>query len=298
MKVDRNHSKGIVFLGVITTMLSFSFLSSARAQQEEAKSDSTIELITPRVEFVSIQRNDETIVLRVTANSKVNKTFIPLYGLQFQFSNTTLKEAKVVGEAITDMDGTASITVSNKNLTLDEEGKMKFIAQFSGNKNIEATEEEVHFKKARIEIFPIKEDSVLSIQVQLADMSKVEIVPISETDIGVFVKRTFFPLKVGEGASDEEGNLTIEFPSDLPGDAVGNLIIIARVDGNEDFGNLEATVKVPWGIPVSNETPIFKGELWSHSPPLWMLLTFFILMTTVWGHYILILYKLVKLRNQ
>ncbi len=271
------------------------FQVSAVAQDD--KDSTALELIKPRFTFVSIQKSDQTIDLRITAKSKVRNSFNPLDGLTVKFFNTTEEEPKLVGEGITDMDGVTTITIPDKNQLLDAEGKMKFTAQFEGNEKVSAGEEEVYVKKARIEIIPVKEDSTLSLQVVLKDESQAEEAPIVETDIGVFVKRTFNPLKVGEGASDENGELVIDFPSDLPGDNKGDLTVIARVEDNEDYGNVEAILVVPWGIPLADKATGIQRELWSPHPPVWMLLTFFILMTAVWGHYIVIIYKLFKLRK-
>lgn len=278
----------------LLTMLAISCCSVAGVAQDGTDS-AAVELINPRLTFVCIQKSDQTIELRITAKSKVKNSFSPLDGLTFRFSNTTEEEPKVVGEGVTDMDGVTSITINSKDQVLDEEGKMRFIAQFAGNEKVNAGEEEVYIKKARMEIVPTNEDSTLSIQVVLVDESQSEEARIAETDIGVFVKRTFNPLKVGEGASDENGELIVEFPADLPGDDKGNLTVIARVEDTEDYGNLEATAVVQWGITLADKATGIQRELWSPHPPLWMLITFFVLMTAVWGHYIVIVYKLIKL---
>jgi hypothetical protein len=73
---------------------------------------------------------------------------------------------------------------------------------------------------------------------------------------------------------------------------------MAKLDENEMYGNLEASVVQKWGIPVSDKIQDQPRALWSSHPPLWMLITFFILMAVVWGHYIVIVYQLIKLRKE
>jgi len=87
-------------------------------------------------------------------------------------------------------------------------------------------------------------------------------------------------------------------PNNLPGDAQGNLTLIGRLDENETYGNLEASVVQKWGVAVSNKSQELPRALWSSHPPLWMLITFIILMTAVWGHYAIIIYELFRLRKE
>ena len=121
---------------------------------------------------------------------------------------------------------------------------------------------------------------------------------IKGTVVGIFVRRSFSALKIGEGTTDENGEATVEIPNNLPGDANGNITLLAKLDENETFGNLEASVIQKWGVPVSDKLEDQPRALWSSHPPLWMLITFFILMGIVWGHYIVIVVQLFRLRKE
>jgi len=112
------------------------------------------------------------------------------------------------------------------------------------------------------------------------------------------VHRLFYPLKVAEGTTDENGEASAEIPNNLPGDPKGNLTLIGRLDENETYGNLEASVIQPWGIPVSDKLQKQPRALWSEHPPLWMLITFIVLMGAVWGHYLVIIIQLFRLRKE
>jgi hypothetical protein len=122
--------------------------------------------------------------------------------------------------------------------------------------------------------------------------------PVKETVLGIFVKRLFNPIKVGEGTTDEAGEATIEVPKNLPGDAKGNITLLVKLDENETYGNLEASVLQPWGTPVSDKMSDLPRALWSTHPPLWMLITFIILVGTVWSHYLVIIIQLFRLRKE
>ncbi len=90
----------------------------------------------------------------------------------------------------------------------------------------------------------------------------------------------------------------MEIANNLPGNAKGEITLLAKVDEDEVYGNLEVSSIEPWGIPVSDIIQKQPRALWSKNPPIWMLVTFIILMTTVWGHYIVIIYELFRLRKE
>jgi hypothetical protein len=135
----------------------------------------------------------------------------------------------------------------------------------------------------------------MSVQVRLVDGAGN---PVKDATVGIFVKRLIQPQKLGEGTTDENGEAVVEFPNGIPGDEKGNLTIIGRVDENETYGNLEASSVQPWGVAVSNKSVEQPRALWSSHPPLWMLITFIVLMAAVWGHYIVIVYELFRLRKE
>lgn len=256
------------------------------------------DLIAPSIELITVQKGDNSIDLKAALKAKVKGTFYKLPLLKITFIQVTDTAEKVLGFLITDNQGKAVFHVKPEALTADNEGKVHFKAVFAGNKAMEATEEEVTIKRARLEITPVKEDSVYTVNVKLVDIVNGTETPVKETVIGVFVARLFNPLKVGEGTTDESGEAAIEFPAHLPGDAKGNLTLLAKLDENETYGNLETAVVQQWGVPVSDKIQDQPRALWSSHPPLWMLITFIVLMVAVWGHYIVIVYELFRLRKE
>jgi hypothetical protein len=199
---------------------------------------------------------------------------------------------------ITDGFGNAVLKTKTDSLQTDAEGKLHFKAVFAGNKQLEATDGEVIIKRARLDITPVKDDSTLSVKIKLSNLSGGSEIPVPETAVGVFVNRSFKPLKVGEGTTDENGEATVEIPKNLPADAKGNILLMAKLDENEDFGYLESSVEQKWGVPVSDKLNKLPRALWSKNPPYWMMITFIILMSTVWGHYLVIIIQLIRLRKE
>ncbi|MBL7738852.1 MAG: hypothetical protein JNK14_06500 [Chitinophagaceae bacterium] len=255
-------------------------------------------LISPSIDFTVVQKGDNTVDLKAILKAKVKGSQYRLYKMKIVFTALSDSAEKEIGNVITDGNGIAFLNVKTDQLITDAEGKLHFKASFAGNKSAESAEEELAVKRGKLIITPVKEDSLLSVQVKFVDMSSGTETAVPETDLGLFVKRQFKPLKVGEGKTDENGEVSVEIPQQLPGDARGNLTLLARIEDNEDYGAVEASVIQPWGTPVSDKIEELPRALWSPHPPLWMLVTFIILVGVVWGHYIVIVYELFRLRKE
>ena len=263
--------------------------------KEEVKETTTY---APLITFISVQKSDNSVDLKATVQAKIRGTLTKLPGFKIEFTVGSDSTTKKLGEIITDSKGVAILNCKPDQLTTDKEGKLNFKASLAGKDSIESTEESVSVKRARLEITPVKEDSLLTVKVKLIDLGTGTETAVPETDLGVFVKRMFSSLKLGEGKTDEAGEATIEIPNNLPGDAKGNITLLAKLDESEVYGNLEAAVTQPWGIPVSDELKALPRALWSTHPPIWMLVTFIILMSAVWGHYLVIIIQLFRLRKE
>lgn len=285
--------KIICSLVVITVFLLPKYLSA----QEDSTTES--EKISPAIELMSIQKGDNTIDLKTALRAKINGNLTKLSGLKVEFFHTGETEDKKIGEAVTGSNGTAVVNINSEDITADKEGKLNFKVAFSGNDKFESTEEVVAVKRAKLMMTPQAEDSIYTVQLKLVDLSTGVETAVPETNLNVYVKRLFSPMKVGEeAATDENGEASIEIPNNLPGDAKGNISLIAKLEDNEVYGNLETSVNQNWGIAVSDETKSLPRALWSPDPPIWMLITFIAMMTLVWGHYLVIIYELFRLRKE
>lgn len=267
-------------------------------QQTAAPAEEEPELISPSMEFTGVQKGDNSIDLKAALKAKVKGQFTNLYKMKISFFQVVNETDLPLGFVITDGTGKAVLNVKGDSLKTDAEGKLNFKAVFAGNKAMEAAEEVTAFKRAKLIITPVKEDSLLSVQFKLVDIGSGSETPVPEATVGVYVKRSFLPLKLGEGTTDENGEATIEIPQSLPGDAKGNITLIGKLDENETYGNLEASAVQNWGVPVSDKPQALPRALWSTHPPIWMLITFIVLVGTVWGHYLIIIIQLFRLRKE
>jgi hypothetical protein len=287
----------IAVIGLLFTVTDLNAQADTTKSKEPA-ADSAKLYISPSLEFTTVQKSDNTIDLKAILKTKFNGNSVRLPKLKVTFNQVTDAGERTLGFVITDGRGTALLNYKSDSLVADKEGKIHLKAVFAGNKSMDVADGEVTIKKARLEITPVKEDSVLSVQLKLVDLSTGTEKPVA-ADFTVYVKRQFFPLKIGEGKTDSTtGTASIEIPNNLPGDAEGNIVLMGRLDESETYGMLEATSTQKWGVPVSTKINIEERALWSTHPPLWMLITFIVLMVAVWGHYIVIVFELFRLRKE
>ena len=272
--------------------------TTAAPTEEVDATEEEPSLLSPFVSFIGVQKSDKSIDLKAALKTKVNGWPVNLYKMKVRFFQVINEEDIELGFAITDNNGKAVFNLKGDALKTDATGNLQFKMVFAGNKMIESAEETFTFKRARLEINPVKEDSLLTVQIRMIDIGNGTEAPIPDATVGIFVKRLFLPLKVGEGTTDENGEASIEIPNNLSGNGKGEITLLAKVDEDEVFGYLEASSVQSWGIPVSEIIQAQPRALWSKSPPIWMLTTFIILMVTVWGHYIVIIFELFRLRKE
>jgi len=292
----RNILRYAMLMLLFTPVTLFAQTDSTANKEEDTKEEAS--LIAPVLDFIVVQKSDNTIDLKAAARAKVKGSFIRLSLLKISFLQVSDTAEKNLGFVITDKNGKAVLTVKKDALTVTPDGSMFFKASFSGNKQMEPAEGEMTVKSGLLQITPVKEDSVLTVKVKFITPNTGMDSAMKDLTVGIFVQRLFSPLKIGEGTTDENGEVTVEIPGNLPGDDKGNITLLAKIDENEIFGNLEAGITQPWGLPVSSKLEEQPRALWSAHPPIWMLITFIVMMVVVWGHFIVIVYQLFRLRKE
>lgn len=117
-----------------------------------------------------------------------------------------------------------------------------------------------------------------------------------------FVKRTFSLLPIGKTAStNEEGVAEITFPNDLPGDESGNLIVIAKVEDDDDYGTFQSEEKtVAWGVKPNLEKDHWgERALYANRgrAPIYLIIASLTIIAGVWGTLFYIVSLIVKIKK-
>lgn len=123
--------------------------------------------------------------------------------------------------------------------------------------------------------------------------------PVSEIDLYFYVERTFSLLPIGAvfNTTEENGEVKIEFPSDLPGDSVGNVKIIVKILEADEYTDTEVQKTIDWGKVTRFSNKQTERSLWAAgaNAPISLLLLTNLLILTVWGIIVYIIYKIVQI---
>lgn len=146
-----------------------------------------------------------------------------------------------------------------------------------------------------------KEDSINKVKAVITSGDTSGTSKIKDVEVKFYAQKSFGLLPLGEegATTDDNGEVTIDFPADLPGDEQGNVHIIARVEDNDDLGELEAAGDTKWGIPPSIDLSFQKRALWATgaNAPLPLVISITAMVAGVWGviiYIILLLFKIPK----
>lgn len=125
---------------------------------------------------------------------------------------------------------------------------------------------------------------------------------IEEIDLYFYIQRTFSLLPIGDrfNTTDENGEVTIEFPSDLPGDTDGNVNLIVKIEDADEYADTSISKVLNWGIPMVIDHSENKRTLYAagaNAPISLMILTNSLILI-VWGiifYIVLKIYHISKL---
>jgi hypothetical protein len=120
--------------------------------------------------------------------------------------------------------------------------------------------------------------------------------PVKGVDVKIYVKRSFslLPVEGDNLTTDDNGEASVEFPYDIPGDAEGKLAIIGKVEDNEELGELESSEVVAWGTVLQPDMEFSKRALWQTgaNAPLPLVIFVTSMIALVWGIIFYIVYLL------
>jgi hypothetical protein len=276
-----------------------SLVYSQHASAAQVKKDTVMD-ITPGISLIYQSNSNDTVILTANISVKRETGTFGLENAEIGFSLTNGTAVKNLGTVKAGYDGSAILKVSVKSgLMKDKEGKTTYTANFSGKGIYLATSASTTVKLAQIQLTFSKEDSIHTIHVKVTQMEgNNEIKPVPKETVIIYVPRMLSYLKIGEITLDENGTGSVEFTGGLVGDSLGNLVVVAKIEENDNFGNVLGKSKVSWGIPKQYflaERP--ARELWTPIAPIWMIVTLIVMLAGVWGHYIFAVIQLVIIKR-
>jgi hypothetical protein len=134
---------------------------------------------------------------------------------------------------------------------------------------------------------------------QLTDTANGQNKPVPNAQIKLMVKRMFGNLSIGEATSNDEGIAEFKFPSDIPGDTIGNVSIMAVAgSGGKE---VKASSIEPIGKEVIPHKLLSQRAWWNVNAmaPIWLIATFTLSLLgglLAVAYVLLLLYK-IKMHN-
>ncbi|MBS1666270.1 MAG: hypothetical protein JST58_02735 [Bacteroidetes bacterium] len=245
--------------------------------------------------------NNKIPYLGVKVKSKIDGKFKQISSIPLALYLDADSTANLIGKVVTDDNGqaVASIPPSLKG-KWSPFTKHDFIAVFDGDKKYEATKADVSIVRAKISIDTSSDKKVLATVYELQDTNWV---PLKGVDVGFTIRRMDAYLNINETptfSTDSTGQASADFKRDnIPGDLKGNIVLVAKVDDNDKYGNLTAEKIVPWGSKFVAENNFDKRTLFAtrNKAPIWLLILAYSIALSVWGTLLILIVNLIKIKK-
>jgi hypothetical protein len=269
-----------------------------------AQSDSTKPEISVNIHHFVI--NNSFQYLLVETKMKVNNKWQPLKRQVLQLYLDSSKPENLITKVMTDSDGKVKALIPPELKPLwDAYPTHKFIVVTEGTSKEEETTTESEISKAKILIDTSNNDSIRMVSVQVMKFGNDSWLPVKDVDVKIGVRRLGGDLKIGDEetyTTDSLGQVSGEFKLDsLPGDAKGNLILIAKVEDNDQLGSLSVDKTVPWGRiykPVGvSDFGFGHRSLWAArgKAPIWLMIMAYSIIAGVWGVIFNLVFRIVRI---
>ncbi|MBN2755895.1 MAG: hypothetical protein JXR51_01880 [Bacteroidales bacterium] len=248
-----------------------------------------------------LKLNDGTKVLSSKLYYKENKNFMPVIDQNVTFTAESDSSELILGTIKSDKEGYAILHIVNDfKFPLNENGFTIFTAKLKKSEKFKSAKKSVEIKDAELNFLLNIVDSLKMVDVKITTLNNEgETIPVENTDVYVYVKRLYSLFTVEKGSTDENGQLQVKFPMDMPGDSTGNLTVIVKLLDNDEYGTIEKSQNIQWGTVVSYSDDQHLRALWASAgeAPLWMLIAVAIILLGAWFNFGLAIYKVSKIKK-
>lgn len=253
--------------------------------------------------YLEYFRNAEGCQLSVRLLAKTDKRYRPAEGVEVELYATEKSDTNLLGSVVTASNGTAIYSFSRDQFKLAKSTKAAtYIAVVNETETLKSKQVSITIEDVNLSARYLIEDSVKQVHIRVSQTDSLGVeIPKKGVEIKILVERPLSPLPVGDeyNSTDEDGNVSMEFPHDLPGDTEGYLTILVRIVENENYGTVEVSEVKKWGIPTFVSDKTLKRSLWASSAnaPIPLLIFINVLILGVWGTIFYIIFKIFSIRR-
>lgn len=268
-----------------------------------AQTDSVPPEEVVKLRYFNVDNSVQYILLQ--SSLKTGKQLTPRKNKVFQLYLDSNRAENLITKVLTDEKGLAKAFLPP---SLSENWKSSpthtFIAVAEATHKEEELVYEFPVTKARLTLDTLTEDGVRKMIVHAEQATENGWVAAPDVELKIGVERSASILSAGDDATyttDSAGIASVEFKRDsLPGDSTGRLMLAARAEDNELFGNLLVEKPAGWGVPTVTSHHFFEQRtLWStrFHTPYWLLFMAYTIVIAVWGTIIYLITRIIKIKK-
>lgn len=281
----------LIMTTLVVCVMAFSVLAQTESDSTEAeKPDMSLE-------FRYTEVNNKTKILEAVAKAKLDGAWKSLEGIPVHFYRDAEDEANLLGNVTTDGNGLARFMLSDG---AEKTAVYTFVAVTDGSEQFDPVSEEITVSESSFEMSLSEEDSVRQVHISFQGLdAEGNEVPVGEVEVQLYIKRLFglLPLTEDPETTDENGEVTADFSTVISGDSAGYLIVVAKIEDHETYGNLEFQRKVKWGSPLIVDPNLNARQLWSSraNAPIYLIMIVNTMLIGIWGVIGYIIYQAFKI---
>ena len=245
--------------------------------------------------------NNQMQYLKANTKAKIDGKFTAVGGIPVRFYISSESPDHLLGTANTDASGKASLFIPpGAKAEWSKSPKQSFLAVTDSSAMYDAVNTTIELTKARIKLDTGADKKIIATLVEQKDSKWA---PVKGVDLKIGIKRLDGDLNIDETpvfTTDSLGMASADFKLvNLPGDSVGNLILVARVEDNDMYGTMTTERTVPWGTATSYVSNFDKRSLFAraHRPPFWLLWMAGSITLTVWLVMFYLFFQIRKLKQ-
>ena len=245
--------------------------------------------------------NNRIQYLKANTKAKIDGKFTPVGSIPVKFYITSESPDHLLGTAKTGDNGDVTLFIPPGGRDeWDKSPKQTFLAVTDSSDMYDAVTTSIDLTKAKIKLDTAEDKKIIA---TLMEQKGTGWTPVRGVDMKIAVKRLGGDLNVDETpvfTTDSLGMASTDFKLvSLPGDTAGNLVLIAKVEDNDIYGNMTTERTVPWGTVTRYVSDYNKRSLFAraHRPPFWLLWMASGITLTVWFVMFYLLFQIRKLKK-
>ena len=248
--------------------------------------------------------NNRLQYLLLESMLKKGKKLEPIANKPFKLFLDVEQPQNLVANISTDQNGRAKAFIPVELKAMWDSSCTHTFIVASTEKDGAGTSSEFTVTRSKISLDTSSADGVRNISVQVMKEKDGQWVPVKDVEMKIGVQRLGGILSAADDetyTTDSTGTVTTEFKKDsLPGDQHGELLLVAKVDDNDELGSLIIEKKAPWGVVVNSGNNFFdQRTLWStrFRTPFWLLVMAYSIVIAVWGTIVYLIIQIVRIKK-